>query len=101
MGARRQCNRYKTAPYGTSKEDVLKRAKRFFRIDGEFMIHSGGSLWFSDYLPHFGPGAFPSREDYKWHEPTKRWRRVAVYNESGIKVPRQNLCPGFCEPDSL
>lgn len=37
MAVRKQCNRYRTEPFGRGFEDVLKRAKAFFK-DGTFYI---------------------------------------------------------------
>ena len=50
MAVRKQCNRYKTEPFGTDYNDVLKRAKRFFK-DGTFMMVKYGNVWTSTTVP--------------------------------------------------
>lgn len=52
MAVRRQINRYRTEPYGDDFEDVLKRAKRFFK-DGTFGIFEYRGIW-STYRPIWG-----------------------------------------------
>ena len=51
---RRQCNRYKTEPFGSDREDVLKRAKRFFRDHGAFMLTEYGNTYSAFSIPAFG-----------------------------------------------
>lgn len=55
MAVRRQCNRYRTEPYGKDFNDVLKRGKAFHK-DGVFMVWGGsrGGVWEADRLPAFG-----------------------------------------------
>lgn len=50
MAVRRQCNRYKTEPFGSDEQNVIKRAKAFFK-DGEFMITKYGLTYCSSRLP--------------------------------------------------
>ena len=52
MAVRRQCNRYKTAPFGKDFNDVVKRGKSFYK-DGAFMVWGGssGGCWEADRLP--------------------------------------------------
>lgn len=44
MGARRTINRYKTEPFGTDFNDVLKRAKAFYK-DGTFYMTKCGDTF--------------------------------------------------------
>lgn len=44
MSIRKQCNRYKTEPFGTCFEDVLKRAKAFYK-NGTFYISKYGNTY--------------------------------------------------------
>lgn len=80
MGVRRQCNRYKTEPYGADFNDVLKRAKAFFRDDGEFMICgyqlSRPTVWTSSSVP-LPP--FSIRSDTRIYKKIgRRWVEIAV-----------------------
>lgn len=45
MAVRRQCNRYKTAPSGRDFQEVLKKAKSFFRNTGRFEIALFGGVY--------------------------------------------------------
>ncbi len=55
MAVRRQCNRYRTPPFGADFNDVLKRGKAFHK-DGEFMVWGGsnGGVWCADSIPAWG-----------------------------------------------
>ena len=75
MAVRRQCNRYKTEPFGKDYNDVLKRGKSFFKIEGEFMMMPPlyeGSIWTAHRLPVFGSlpkGAIVfAKENGRWHK---------------------------------
>lgn len=44
MGARRTINRHKTEPFGNDFDDVLKRAKAFYK-DGTFYLSKYGETY--------------------------------------------------------
>lgn len=52
MAVRKQCNRYKTEPYGRDFNDVLKRAKAFYK-DETFYITKYGHIY-SAFRPSIG-----------------------------------------------
>lgn len=58
MSVRKQCNRYRTEPFGTDFEEVLKRGKRFFSVGytpgDQFMMTKYGTTWTACQLPAFG-----------------------------------------------
>ena len=42
MAVRKQCNRYKTEPFGRDFADVLKRAKAFYKDETFFITEHNG-----------------------------------------------------------
>ncbi len=79
MGVRRQCNRYKTNPYGSDFNDVLKRAKAFFK-DGEFMIWGGThGVWCADFLP--GKAFSLPKDAHIFRKVGRRWIEVMPERE--------------------
>ena len=71
MAVRRQCNRYRTEPYGNDFDNVLKRAKAFFK-DGTFFITKHNDLYFA-FRPSLG---FNDPVDAIYYDKQeKRWVR--------------------------
>lgn len=74
MAVRRQCNRYRTEPFGNDFNDVLKRGKAFHK-DGSFMMVEYGKTWTAMRLPSWG--AIPAnakvytKEGRFWREANK------------------------------
>jgi len=71
MAVRKQCNRYKTEPYGIDFHDVLKRAKAFYK-DGTIMIVKYGDI-FTSSRPSIGfknpdNAVFFTKKGNKWQE---------------------------------
>lgn len=78
MSVRKQCNRYRTEPYGKDREDVIKRAKAFYK-DGCFLIHEYKGIYFVQ-TPSLPPFADPHGSTYY----TKRGRKWVATDERPI-----------------
>lgn len=63
MAVRKQCNRYKTDPFGSEFCDVLQRAKAFYKY-GTFIICEMGGV-FSASRPSLG---FKNPENARYFE---------------------------------
>lgn len=73
MAVRRQCNRYKSEPYGLNFQTVLKKAKAFYRSVGVFEIYQTSSgQWHASretlepFIKH--EGTITYKFDGKWSE---------------------------------
>lgn len=83
MAVRKQCNRYRTAPSGRLRYEVVQKAKRFFRtglnddafmVWGECKLDKDGndvSFWQSDHIPAYDCN-LPNQRFYKWNG--TRWK---------------------------
>ena len=74
MAVRRQCNRYKTEPWGTDYKEVLKRAKAFFK-DETFYITKYNTVYCS-FRPSFrfkdpDDAVYYKKVGHKWIEQSK------------------------------
>lgn len=71
MAVRRQCNRYRTEPFGRDYEDVLKRGKAFYK-EGSFMMAEYSGVWSALNIPAFGTlpesARIFSKIDGRWQE---------------------------------
>lgn len=80
MGVRRTINRVKQSPSGYDFNEVLKKAKAFFRGYGQFEMQpfetSSGVRWHAEYptLPPLQPHKGTVR--YKFNIERKRWEEV-------------------------
>ena len=74
MSVRRQCNRYRTEPCGEDKNDVIKRAKRFFGNDCFLIrkLHENG-IWHSQRLS-LPPFKNPDGAEY-FRKVSGRWQK--------------------------
>ena len=73
MAVRRQCNRYREEPYGTDFDNVVKRAKIFFK-DGPFLVSKFKHIYCSG-RPAVHPYKDPDDAVYFTKE-GRRWREV-------------------------
>lgn len=71
MAVRRQCNRYRTEPFGTDFDDVLKRAKRYYKNE-RFYISKFENVY-TALLPSIG-FKDPDNAVY-FHKTNGRWVR--------------------------
>lgn len=78
MAVRKQCNRYRSEPYGDDFNEVLKRAKRFFK-DGTFGIYKREefTIWSTFRAACWGEpdnAIYYTKNGHKWEIDNKRER---------------------------
>ena len=48
-------HRARKAPFGSDYDDVVRRAKRYFRCDEKFYVVKGCIAWGAYYIPDYYP----------------------------------------------
>lgn len=80
MAVRRQCNRYRTEPFGEDFDDVVKRAKAFYK-DETFLVSKFNRTYCAE-RPAIHPFKDPEDAVY-FVKVGRRWERRETYDWRG------------------
>ena len=79
MAVRKQCNRYRTEPYGMAYEEVLKKAKAFYRTAGVFeLTQSSSGMWHAQSETNYPFIKNETARTYKFNYQTNKWLEVVA-----------------------